>query len=378
MQGTTHERAYVFSKRPSRSPHELCGEGRGWDVAPSTWQWHFEARVVVGKRRLPPQELGVQMSFEGKELQASRTDDPRRLSPSLSSVFVDKVRSHLRFPPSDGEETPIGGASPSPRDRWSLFLVWAEAAWKVDVEERTLRRGGEDDMSAAAASAIEVDLERAVVAQVGKLGHAYNRWVYRPQHRVTLRFFEKDWMENLTRTPWWVIPAIWMPLVAWTGRQSLLVDDTHPQGLTAFFAIGMVAWGAMEYFIHRCLFHATPTSHWGITMHFLLHGCHHKSPDDRLRLVFPPAPAAIVIFLVHSILTVSLPTALAKAWFAGMLFGYVCYDCCHYFIHHGGKMEGILLGIRKNHMKHHYKDPAHGFGISTPLFDIVFGTLSQK
>lgn len=224
---------------------------------------------------------------------------------------------------------------------------------------------------------MDVNLDRPVVAQVGQLGNKYNQWVYRPQHRINLRFFEKEWMENLTRTPWWIVPTMWLPLVAWTARQSLEQGTGGPEVL-AFFAIGMGAWGAMEYCIHRFLFHAKPTSSWGITMHFLLHGCHHKSPDDRLRLVFPPAPAAIVIFLVHAVLLATLPIALAKAWFAGMLFGYVCYDCCHYFIHHGGKLEGILQGIRTNHMKHHYKNPNLGFGISTPLFDIAFGTLSPQ
>lgn len=35
-------------------------------------------------------------------------------------------------------------------------------------------------------------------------------------------------------------------------------------------------------------------SHRGNTVHYLFHGCHHKHPMDGLRLVFPPAPAAII------------------------------------------------------------------------------------
>lgn len=30
------------------------------------------------------------------------------------------------------------------------------------------------------------------------------------------------------------------------------------------------------------------------TAHYLIHGCHHKHPMDGLRLVFPPAAAAIL------------------------------------------------------------------------------------
>jgi hypothetical protein len=35
------------------------------------------------------------------------------------------------------------------------------------------------------------------------------------------------------------------------------------------------------------------------TAHYLLHGCHHKHPMDGLRLVFPPAAAAILCFPVN-------------------------------------------------------------------------------
>lgn len=40
----------------------------------------------------------------------------------------------------------------------------------------------------------------------------------------------------------------------------------------------------------------------GNTMHYLLHGCHHKHPMDGLRLVFPPAAAAILCVPVCSAL----------------------------------------------------------------------------
>lgn len=36
----------------------------------------------------------------------------------------------------------------------------------------------------------------------------------------------------------------------------------------------------------------------GNTLHYLLHGCHHKHPMDGLRLVFPPAATAIVLMAV--------------------------------------------------------------------------------
>lgn len=40
----------------------------------------------------------------------------------------------------------------------------------------------------------------------------------------------------------------------------------------------------------------------GNTLHYLIHGCHHKHPMDGLRLVFPPAATAILAVPVCSIL----------------------------------------------------------------------------
>ena len=36
--------------------------------------------------------------------------------------------------------------------------------------------------------------------------------------------------------------------------------------------------------------------------------------------------------------------------------------------------QKIWLAIKNHHMKHHYQDPAKGFGVSTPLWDIIVGT----
>lgn len=44
----------------------------------------------------------------------------------------------------------------------------------------------------------------------------------------------------------------------------------------------------------------TTTCFRGNTLHYLLHGCHHKHPMDGLRLVFPPAATAILSVPVSS------------------------------------------------------------------------------
>ena len=50
--------------------------------------------------------------------------------------------------------------------------------------------------------------------------------------------------------------------------------------------------------------------YWGITLHFLFHGCHHKFPTDALRLVFPPLPAAAIAAGIWG----SLRACLCQVW----------------------------------------------------------------
>jgi 4-hydroxysphinganine ceramide fatty acyl 2-hydroxylase len=79
-----------------------------------------------------------------------------------------------------------------------------------------------------------------------------------------------------------------------------------------------------------------PDNRVGITAHFLLHGIHHYLPMDKYRLVMPPT-----LFLVLATPFWKLAhTVFFYNWFAattvycGGIFGYICYDLTHYFLHH--------------------------------------------
>lgn len=148
--------------------------------------------------------------------------------------------------------------------------------------------------------------------------------------------------------------------------------------LLVWLVVGVLAWQLLEYLIHRHVFHGQYTSYWGITFHFLLHGNHHKFPKDHERLVFPPVPAAPLVYSVYKACCATLPHGYAYCLFSGALLGYLIYDCLHYVIHHGKALPGPLNRLRRRHFHHHFKDTSHGFGISSIVFDVVFGTLKSR
>jgi len=215
-------------------------------------------------------------------------------------------------------------------------------------------------------------------AQVGKLGRRYQEWLGAPcLASEPLRMFDSHFLEGASKTPWWTVPLLWLPLALFSLWAALVRHATPAAAAAAHACGGLLAWSLVEYALHRFVFHARPTSYWGITLHFSFHGCHHKHPSDRLRLVFPPLFAAPLVAGFRFAIAAALPVGRAAPFFAGMLSGYVAYDCMHYFSHHAARPPRWLARSRKAHLEHHFVDSTHGFGVSGDLFDRVFGTLPK-
>lgn len=51
-----------------------------------------------------------------------------------------------------------------------------------------------------------------MLAQIGSLKDKYSDWVNKPVDRP-LRLFGPWYLEILTKTPWWVVPSFWVPVI---------------------------------------------------------------------------------------------------------------------------------------------------------------------
>ncbi|KAF6077443.1 fatty acid 2-hydroxylase [Phyllostomus discolor] len=242
-----------------------------------------------------------------------------------------------------------------------------------------------------------VDWQKPLLWQVGHLGEKYDEWVHQPVTRP-IRLFQSDLVEALTKTVWYTVPIIWMPLMlylSWScyrtlaqGNVRLFASFTTEYSVAmpksvfpGLFVLGMLFWSLLEYLLHRFLFHMKPpgNSYYLITLHFILHGQHHKAPFDESRLVFPPAPASLVIALLYIVLQLLLPEAVGGTVFAGGLLGYILYDMTHYYLHFGSPHKGsYLYSMKAHHVKHHFAHQKLGFGISTKLWDYFFHTLMPE
>ncbi|KAI4371849.1 hypothetical protein MLD38_010148 [Melastoma candidum] len=222
-----------------------------------------------------------------------------------------------------------------------------------------------------------VELNKPLVFQVGHLGENYQEWVHQPiVSKEGPRFFESDFWEFLTRTKWWVIPLVWLPVVCWCISMSVKMGHTS-YDIALLVGFGIFIWTLLEYSLHRFLFHIKTKSYWGNTAHYLIHGCHHKHPMDGLRLVFPPAATAVLLFPFWNAVSLLATPSTTPALFGGGLLGYVMYDCTHYYLHHGQPSGGVSKDLKKYHLNHHFRIQDKGFGITSSFWDKVFGTLPQ-
>ena len=141
---------------------------------------------------------------------------------------------------------------------------------------------------------------------------------------------------------------------------------------------GFGIWTLAEYWLHRKFFHWEPDNAIGRRMHFIIHGVHHDHPNDRMRLVMPPGASIPLAALFFGLfwLVFGLPTAYPL--FAGFLVGYLAYDYTHYWLHHFVPKSKLGKQLREQHMRHHFQDHRYGFGVSSPIWDVIFGTLPRK
>ncbi len=216
--------------------------------------------------------------------------------------------------------------------------------------------------------------------------------------------FDSWFLETFSKTPWcvqhcqvfrsllrspdarnyaalarWTVPLLWLPLVLSSLRAALWEHGTGAAACAACAAAGLLAWATLEYCLHRFVFHAQPRHPLAIMLHFSLHGCHHKQPGDRLRLVFPPLFAAplVAFFRRVCLLAAGGAPGPGAALFGGMLLGYVHYDVGHYLMHSPAPPRW-LARARRVHLAHHYVDDTRSFGVSSDLLDVVFGTLPKR
>lgn len=133
----------------------------------------------------------------------------------------------------------------------------------------------------------------------------------------------------------------------------LAISPLGTASASALLIGGVVVWTLMEYVVHRYVLHDfAPTQH----------GMHHANPDRPVLTVFWQVWACFaLVYLIAG-----------GAFLAGALVAYAWYLFVHYCAHHGPHI--LPLALLKHH-KNHHRFASRNYGVSTTLWDHVFGTM---
>ena len=99
-------------------------------------------------------------------------------------------------------------------------------------------------------------LDEPLLMQVWRSGMSKEKYL---DEVHTARFYDGsaplfgNFLEPLSLTPFWVVPLIWLPCVAW--GTYVASQGLEPMHLVGYWMIGFCLWSFIEYGMHRGLFH---------------------------------------------------------------------------------------------------------------------------
>lgn len=206
---------------------------------------------------------------------------------------------------------------------------------------------------------------------------------YKINHDPTpIRLFKSDFLEFFTHISPVVVTIIWLPFAGYMLISEILAGQARQASLGYVlwaFLFGLFLWTFAEYNLHRFVFHYRPRTPFQERITYLFHGIHHHQPQCKTRLVMPPAVSIPLSALFYGLFTLIVGSLLGmphwvRPMVAGFTIGYLSYDLIHYATHHFPMRSGVGRYLKRYHLKHHYKTPDQRYGVSSPLWDIVYRT----
>lgn len=200
---------------------------------------------------------------------------------------------------------------------------------------------------------------------------------FTPQKEGSANLFKSKTLDLLTRTsPWIILPLDFVLIFAilYIGIQFLDVKILTHWWL---YPLGIFTWTLLEYIMHRFAFHFNSKSESGKKAVYAIHLIHHHYPNDDQRLFQPPL-VNILLAIVFLGLGYLLIGAKSFVFIPGLINGYVLYSFLHYSMHTFKPPFKFLQPLWRHHHLHHHRFQEKAFGVSSPFWDYVFGTMPPK
>ncbi len=174
----------------------------------------------------------------------------------------------------------------------------------------------------------------------------------------------------------WVFPLLSIALLV-----AAFAGDSHHSALdlAGLLVSGIAMWTLLEYILHRFLLHAEFRNRTLRDLVNASHLNHHSAPRDRDQILVQLPFALITSALIYGILfAITRDTFKASGLISGIWMGFLYYEAVHYRVHVSLGHSQLLQQQRRAHFYHHFSNSEQCFGVTSPLWDYVFGTMRRE
>ena len=137
------------------------------------------------------------------------------------------------------------------------------------------------------------------------------------------------------------------------------------------FFLGATLWTFAEYVIHRGLGHKKNKKNPFTVEHLK----HHRDINYFAQTYKKILAAVLVMILMIPFVVLFTTWIIAICFSVGFTFMYLMYEILHRRVHTHAPRNFYGRWMRKHHFHHHFKNPRANHGVTTPIWDLIFGTL---
>lgn len=179
---------------------------------------------------------------------------------------------------------------------------------------------------------------------------------------------------RLPRGSIWQSRYICLPMAIIASTVALTHIEISFLSRVGFFVLGGLTWTFLEYVLHRWVLHWHPKNKNLKEFIENIHLIHHRRPEDDSIVCISAVNCLVLWVVIFAIFLALFGWQVSLLATSGTALMMVIYDITHYSTHYMEPTNWLLKRLKKYHMKHHFTNNRTRFGVTSPVWDYVFGT----